>query len=301
MGTPSYLVVGGGCVGASTAFALKQAEPGAAVTLVDRTRFPCPLAAAHDVNKIVRSEYEDPMYMTLALEAIREWKSNPLLKPFFHQTGILYAGGADGIGQAIIDAYERLLGKGNSLASLLGPEDMKARFGGVYRDADWAGVTDCTWNPEAGWGDAANALDAVIHAAIACGVKHITATVARVDLDRDGRCAGVTTNDGRRLSADKVVLCTGATTAWLLADSFPGRPDLQVGERMVAAASVMCTFRIPEDQRPKLSSAPIIVHPLGKYPGEHNPSRITQRCTLTYFSRVHSLYRPWLVEMHPRA
>lgn len=157
----TYLIVGAGCFGASAALALKKADANADITLVDRTAFPCPSAAAHDINKIVRAEYEDSLYMKLALEAQDQWRSDPMLSPYFHQTGLLFAG-FEGPGKTIIDGYENILGQGNSPAVLLETEDAKARFDGLFREGDWEGVTKCTWNPLAGWGDAANALQTVI-------------------------------------------------------------------------------------------------------------------------------------------
>ncbi|KAK2797394.1 hypothetical protein FQN50_009195 [Emmonsiellopsis sp. PD_5] len=266
----SYLIVGAGCFGASTALALKKSKLNANITLVDRTAFPCPSAAGHDLNKIIRAEYEDSMYMRLALEAQKQWLTDPVLKPYFHQTGIIFAG-IEAPGQAVVDGYEKLLGKGNSPAVLLDPEDAKARFDGIFRDGDWAGVTKCTWNPLAGWGDAANALRSVIQAAVDIGVKYVQATATKVVFDSLGRSSGITTLEGSEISADRILLCTGAYTPWLLAESAPDRPEIQVGDRMVAAASIMGAFKVPEDQGNKFSSCPIIVHPMGEYPAECIP------------------------------
>ena len=55
MATSDYFIVDAGCVGASTTLDIIDAEPSVAVTLVDRT-FPCLQAAAHDINKIIRSD-----------------------------------------------------------------------------------------------------------------------------------------------------------------------------------------------------------------------------------------------------
>ncbi|PGH08396.1 hypothetical protein GX51_01222 [Blastomyces parvus] len=270
MDPASYLIVGAGCFGASTALALKKAKPNAIVTLVDRTPFPFPSAAAHDLNKIIRAEYEDLMYMRLALEAQEQWRTDSVLKSYFHKTGILFIG-IEAPGQVVVNGYEQVLGQGNSPAVLLDPEDAKARFGGIFRDGDWTGVTKCTWNPLAGWGDAANALGAVIQSAVDIGVKYIQATATKVEFDSSGNCSGISTLEGSQLSADKVLLCTGAYTPWLLAESAPDRPEIQVGDRMVAAASVMCAFSLPEDQVEKFSDCPIVVHPMGEYPAECIP------------------------------
>jgi sarcosine oxidase / L-pipecolate oxidase len=149
MGSTKYAIVGAGCFGASTALALKKVEPDAEIVLVDRNPFPSLQAAAHDLNKIIRSEYEDPMDMQLALEAMDIWRTDTVYKPYFHQTGILFAG-IEGPGQDIVDGYERLLGKGNSPAVLLDPKDAQPRFDGVFRQGNWEGVTKCISDPFTG-------------------------------------------------------------------------------------------------------------------------------------------------------
>ena len=49
----SYLVVGAGVFGASTALHLSRQKPEAKITLLDRLPFPDPIAASHDINKVV--------------------------------------------------------------------------------------------------------------------------------------------------------------------------------------------------------------------------------------------------------
>lgn len=263
----TYLIVGAGCFGASTALAIKKSKPDAEVTLLDRTPYPCPLAAAHDLNKIIRPEYEDIFYMELALEAQEEWRTDPALKSYYHETGVVRAC-RESVGQKYINNYEHLLGKGNSPAALLDVNDAKVRFDGIFRDGNLTNVTNFTWNPYAGWGDAANALRTVIEAAIGLGVNYVQATAAKVDLQPDGACSGVVTDAGEQFKAEHIILCTGAQTAWLLAESAPDRPEIHVGDRMVAAAAVMCAYQQPDNQTSKFSSAPVIVHALGDYPGK---------------------------------
>jgi sarcosine oxidase/L-pipecolate oxidase len=261
----SYLLIGAGCFGASTALHLKRIHPAAKVTLVDRTPFPCPTAAAHDLNKIVRAEYEDPLYLKLALEALKIWNCDPIFKPWFHRTGLVFA--SDAVrGDAVIANYESLIG--HSPTMMLAPEDIKSRFGGIFRDADWTGVSKCTWSPQAGWADAEQALQSVIQAAVELGVKYISTTVSAVSFDKHGVCQGVQTHTGERLTADHTILCTGAYTAQLLADSAPQWKELQLDGRMVAAAACMGIFKVPKDQMPKFEEAPVIVFPESAYPGE---------------------------------
>lgn len=258
----SYIVSGAGCFGTSTAWWLKKSYPEAKVILIDRMTFPSELSAAFDYNKILRSAYESPLYMELALEAMNEWMTNPILEKYFHQTRLLFAG-TEGPGKAIIKNYEALR---LSSAELLDPETAKDRFP-AFRNGDWKDVTTCTLDHTAGWADAADALRAVIKDAIKLGVEYVTATVTKLKLEQ-GKCTGVVLKDGKTLHADKVVLAAGAHIPWLLAESAPDRPEVHAGDRLIAAAAVMGTFRVPPDQAPKLEDAPIFVNPIGQYPGE---------------------------------
>ena len=65
-----YLVVGAGVFGASTAYHLSKAKPKANIILIDRTPFPCPIAASHDINKAVRADYGDVFYCKLGLRTL---------------------------------------------------------------------------------------------------------------------------------------------------------------------------------------------------------------------------------------
>ena len=202
--------------------------------------------------------------MKLALEAQELWKSDPLLKPYYHETGIVFAGIAESRTK-IIENYKFITG--SSPAELLDPDVAQARFGGIFRDADWKEVQECTWNPRAGWGEAQNALRSVTQAAVDLGVQYVTATVSKISFDASGAYLGAQTTDGQVLAAEHTVLCTGAHTAQLIADSAPDRPELQVSGRLVAAAAAMGAFRVPENQVNKFQDAPILVNFLGDYPG----------------------------------
>lgn len=75
----SYLIVGSGVFGTSTAYHLSLAHPNSNITVLDgSSSFPCSLAASHDCNKIIRVDYEDIFYCESALKARELWKNNPL-------------------------------------------------------------------------------------------------------------------------------------------------------------------------------------------------------------------------------
>ena len=70
----SYLIIGAGNFGAATALTLAKREGTTKVTLVDTTQFPNPRAASHDVNKIVRDDYPDKLYMQMLKKAVKSSK-----------------------------------------------------------------------------------------------------------------------------------------------------------------------------------------------------------------------------------
>ncbi|KAI4871175.1 FAD dependent oxidoreductase [Hypoxylon rubiginosum] len=128
-------------------------------------------------------------------------------------------------------------------------------------------------SPEAGWAEAAGALGAVVRAAVDAGVRYEVATAERLLFEKDDTCTGVLTTDGRTFEAQHVLLCSGAHTPWLLAESAPEKPSLHAGDRMTAAAVLMCLFKVPpgENGLDKFEGAPIMVHPFGGFPAECIP------------------------------
>lgn len=252
--TQSYLIVGAGVFGASTALHLKRSEPSATVSLIDRTPFPNPSAASHDVNKIIRADYPDVFYTKLACEAQELWRSDSIYKDWYHESGIMFAEDIS-MGRKAIENYKSI-GQ-DHVAELTSPEIGKARFGGFFEDANWTDNSESYWNPRSGWAEAAPALRKVIETAISEGVRYVEATVAMLCLKPDGSCIGLGTNDGRLFAARKTVLCTGALTAKLLADCAPDNKEFQVNGRMVAAGAVSCTVKLTPNQQERFKDLPV--------------------------------------------
>ena len=85
---PSVLIVGAGTFGTSTAYHLAQSYKDASrVTVLDQSPSPPKLAASIDVNRIIRTDYPNPLYCQLAFEAIHAWFWSLELGPFFHKSG----------------------------------------------------------------------------------------------------------------------------------------------------------------------------------------------------------------------
>jgi sarcosine oxidase/L-pipecolate oxidase len=265
MAAQSYIIVGGGVFGASTAYYLSKVHPKASIALLDRSpTFPCPLAASHDFNKIVRADYGSLFYCELALEARELWKNDPLYKPFYHQSGLVNMDESD-LGHRIIRNYETLNEKTGS--EIIGPDEMKTRYNGLFADTDYEKVKDIFINPTSGWADAMLAVKNVIEAAVDNGVQYVQADVEVLNFDSNGDCTGVRTKEGQSLDAQKIILCTGAGTAKLLADSAPNRKNLQVNDRITASAVVTGVVKLNEIHMERFRNAPSFIHGVGKVQG----------------------------------
>lgn len=252
----SVVVVGAGVFGLSTALHFKRQHPEASVTVIDRIRENRG-GASSDLNKIVRADYPDPVYMKLAIEAQDLWRNDPIFKPYYHQCGMLFAEEIN-MGRDSYANY-RKLGQEALSGELMSVEEGHARFP-IFQDANWADTEYNYYNPHSGWGEAEEAMHSIFQATLDAGVQFIEATVQKLHLSADRSCLGVTVlKDGEKIEVlgDRTVVCTGAYTAKLLADTAPEWDELQINGRMVAAAAVQCQASYPPDQEEKLQQAPV--------------------------------------------
>lgn len=252
----STIIIGAGVFGASTALHLRKAEPDGKVTLIDRTQFTSQYAASNDINKVVRADYGEPFYCKLALDALEEWRSEPLYKPYFHQSGVMKVDNT-GLGRKIIQNFRDLGVKYD--AEMLSMDKARSMFDGNFAKGDWTDVEEVFWNPSSGWAAATEACTRVTQAAVDDGVDFVEGTMRALAFGDDGTCTGVNFENGQVLSADRVLLCTGANTAKLLADSAPKWKDLHAGDRLVASGVVVADVDLTEKQLKQLRGTPVFV------------------------------------------
>jgi sarcosine oxidase/L-pipecolate oxidase len=270
---PSYLVVGAGVFGASTAYHLVKKYPYASISLVDRLLYPCPLAASWDWNKVVRADYGDIFYMEKALEAMQFWRTDPLYKPFYHESGYVKIDDTD-LGRRMIENYKQL--KSDISPELIEPEELKKRYNGFFVDTNFDGVKEVFVNTMSGWAEAKEALKATIDAAVSAGVKYIEGGITKLTFNKTGGCTGIRMADDAVLEADHVILSTGAGTAKLLADSVPEKPELQVNGRMVAAAVITGIVKLNAQDSVQYAGIPVSIHGMAGIQGTSPHQRVTR-------------------------
>lgn len=256
------LIIGAGIFGTSTAYHLSCSHPQPSkVTVIDRALVPSPLAASSDINKIVRADYSKSFYMDLAYEAMEAWTSWPILKPHFHQTGwvALDEKGSD-LSKRIRDNF-RQSGHADTSADIT-LDEVKSRWGGVLSNIDTHGFDKAYTNTSAGWADASSAVQALMSESVKNGIKYEVGVVDQ--LLNDGRSlTGVRTAEGRTLTANKIVLATGAWTPWLMAQleqDMRLSPCHSIQTQMQAAGVCVAAFQLSEQEADHYGRMPVLIY-----------------------------------------
>lgn len=248
------LIIGAGTFGLSTALHLAETGYTDITVLEKDTQIPSRFSAGYDLNKIIRAEYADPFYTTLSVEAIKQWQTNPLYTPHYHETGYLNVCSA-AAPQATIDGlvkYRESLEQHPSfkgkVRSIKGHEEVKGlvkQFSGPVNG--WEGY----YNTMAGYAHSKNAMGAVHKACLKTGrVKFLTGTEGEVECliyaeggassssratteprrgtEQQRKCVGAITKDGKIHRAVRTVVTAGAGVVGLMPQ--------QVGRQLGIAA-----------------------------------------------------------------
>ncbi|KPM43774.1 hypothetical protein AK830_g2803 [Neonectria ditissima] len=215
----NILIIGAGTFGISTAYHLAK-RGYSNVTCIDR--HPCPSldSAGHDLNKIIRTEYEEPLYVELALEALEAWR-NPEWDGIFHETGrMTITTGNDQAENHLRESYENLskVGQAGKIHFIQGKEQILL-YVPQLRDApgieEWKGA----FNSQGGWAHARKALEKWGAEAQKMGVTFVSGpggTMTGLQLGSSGTLSGIRVASGEVLHADRYILSTGAASPEVL-------------------------------------------------------------------------------------
>ncbi|KAI2757398.1 hypothetical protein DTO012A8_9729 [Penicillium roqueforti] len=211
------LIVGAGCFGISTAYHLSQ-RGYTSIRVLDPYAPPSCEAASTDISKIIRSDYNEPLYARLGIESIEAWRSWPLFRGLYHVPGWILS--AANLSRPFVEgSIETCKKLGVQGLEKLTPDQIRARWSVVTGKLDGWNIN--VWNPTAGWAASGTAIERMAGAAQEKGVEYISGdTKGRVQElildDITGECKGVVTADGTRHEADVVILAAGAWTPSLL-------------------------------------------------------------------------------------
>ena len=173
------LVVGAGTWGLSTCYhlAIRGYKD---ITCLDKWPYPSLDSAGNDLNKMVRSEFDgDPVIQRLSQEAVHAWRTDPLFKSHFHETGRISLANSPANVPEIRELYQELSKSPHrdQVQWLDNAEEIKSLAPHLTGDmTGWEGVFDS----EGGWVHARNAMKAVGDECVKMGVKFVLGTATKL-------------------------------------------------------------------------------------------------------------------------
>ncbi|KAK1979567.1 FAD dependent oxidoreductase [Colletotrichum cereale] len=253
----SVLIVGAGVFGLSLAHELAANRGYTSVTVLDRFLPPVPDGSSVDVSRIIRTEYADPLYSSLATDALQGWRTSEVYGPHYHESGFVMMADERERPSPYFEKYRRWRGEaegGGKPLEFFEPPDadagVKRLYGGVQADLR---AFAATHNAEGGWADAAGAIRALAGECTRAGVSFVTGAQGTVvSLQRaEGRVTGVRTAAGTTWEAERVVLATGAWTNRIA----PG-----VGHAVAASGQPVGFIRLSGEEAERVRDMPVMIN-----------------------------------------
>ncbi|CAA17815.1 L-pipecolate oxidase [Schizosaccharomyces pombe] len=208
----SVIIVGAGVFGLSAALELTK-RGGYTIKILDRAPPPVIDGSSVDANRIIRSDYADAVYCSMGIDALEEWRTNPLFKEQFYGSGLMFVG-RDNVEYRDM-SLENLTKMGVSAAKFQTTEELRKLFPkwiGELNDGE-AGYA----NFSSGWANAEQSVKSVVNYLAHAGVSFISGPEGTVEelITEENVVKGVRTTTGAYM-AEKLIFATGAWTASLL-------------------------------------------------------------------------------------
>lgn len=284
----SILIIGSGVFGLSTAYALARRDvfSQTSITVVDRAAsasdrdpvFPARDSSSIDSSRIIRADYADPAYTKLAAEAQRQWRQaegpdDLGAEGRYTESGLVMV--ADGTPPENPPTDHGALPAQRKKAKKSGMDYARASWENVValsaqdpelagrirelpdpaaiRDAVGTGGTSGSWgylNGCAGWANAEKSMSWLYEKVRRTArVEFVCGTVSRL-VHNGETVTGANLADGRTLSADLVILATGAWTASLL----------DLAGQASATGQVLAYMDITEEEQEQLGKMPTLLN-----------------------------------------
>lgn len=236
----------------STALSLSRRHPTSDITLLESSPvIPNPEGSSVDTSRIVRADYSNPVYARLAAAAIDRWRNTAWGHGGrYTQNGLMlvYPDG-DGNGRDYaMKSYRNVKELEGDNVELLPTKDDVLRAAPAYgKELNVAGGY-VNWG--SGWSDAEAVVRYAKERLDAEGkVTFKTGEVDRLLYDGD-KVTGVVLTTGTSLTADLVILATGAWTAQLV--------DLR--GRTLSTGQALAYMRISDEEQARLVNMPTILN-----------------------------------------
>ncbi|GAN02310.1 fructosyl amino acid oxidase [Mucor ambiguus] len=253
------IIVGAGCFGLSTAYALsKDKAKEYDIWVFDRGEsIPISDAASTDISKAVRMDYgNNTLYMHLAVEAIDAWKqwnaerAEKKLVPVYHNTGMLIFSANGQYAEYEKDNMRsiREAGFGDYIEEL-NADQLKERYPYLTDTVD-NGYDIAYANKVGGWCNSSESIKHLYGECIQNGVKFVLGNEAgRFEkLQVDGRhVRGIITADKKEHTADRVIVAAGSWT--------PSVIDMH--RQAIATGQYVIHFSLSKEDQERMATFPV--------------------------------------------
>src|SRR5208337_1978026 len=234
------VIVGGGCIGCSTAFHAAKLDRSLKIILIERQHIAWGTTGRS--TAIVRQHYSNPETAGMALESLKVFESFPEAvggDAGFTRTGFTLAVGSkdEAALRRNVDMQRRL----GIETSVLEPGELKK----LQPDASVEGLTAAAYEPRSGYADPVATTQSFAKAAEKLGVDILEQTKVLEILESGGKVKGVRTDKGE-IAASRVV---NAANVWANQIMPPNHSKLPI--RVLKEQS--CIFLKPPDLTMKLT------------------------------------------------
>ncbi|GAA5901274.1 NAD(P)/FAD-dependent oxidoreductase [Sporobolomyces salmoneus] len=246
-------IIGAGEFGSTTALSLAEGPykgHESLITVVERGTELALDAASSDYNKIVRSEYSDPLYAKFARDAIIEWESNSRWKPHYHSSGVVaLSAKSDPQTNYVQGAYEfnkRVLGEG--MCECREDGGMKELYPRGVRTGSFSG----DWgykNRSGGWAASRDAVVATNSLARQLGVRYLVGEASHLLYNSNKTdVEGIKLSNGTSIRADFVISAMGAWTPLLV-------PELK--DNCLPTGQTVAVIQLTKEEAEKYKEIPV--------------------------------------------
>lgn len=274
----SILIIGAGVFGLSTALSLTTRPEFArtTITVIDRSPepgvFPARDASSIDLSRIIRADYSDAAYASLAAEAQEQWRGGDLgAQGRYSETGLMLVAdagekpsygaktGLDYVRHSLdnVRALHPSAAESARIRELPSRDAIRQCYGTGGASGNYGYV-----NGLSGWADAEASMAWLYRRVAATGrVAFVNGTVGSLLYGGglDGHVRGVTLTTGAKWTADLTILATGAWTPSLI-------PSLR--GRAVATGQVLAYVKLTDAEQARLANVPSESASVSSFPEE---------------------------------
>jgi sarcosine oxidase / L-pipecolate oxidase len=254
---PSILIIGSGVFGLSTALSLSRRPSftSSTITLLDRSPFPSPDGSSIDTSRIIRADYKDSGYAALASAAQKFWRSQCDGElggeGRYTESGLVLVADSGQQGEKYVrgslENVKSLLKEEpeGTIRELKSRKEIEEAVGTGGGSGDWGYI-----NTRSGWADAEEGMK-WLRRQVESTNRITFKTGEAISLLRAGtKITGVRLKDNKTLTADLVILATGAWTGKLV--------DLR--GRATATGQVLCYLDITEEEQERFGKMPVLLN-----------------------------------------